>query len=297
MLPVFKNEKLQAQFEQDGFVKLKMLDEKAVARLRDFYSTVQGEHEAAINQACLYSSVETGNREILVSTDKVVKEVIMDKVEEHFKNYQTLISNYLIKNSGDNTELFPHQDLLFVDESKGCSFNVWIPLQKTDTKSGSLKILKGSHKIQPTMRVSPFYPWPFENFSSTIRGLFTDVETEPGECVILNHAVIHGSSENLTGQPRVAVILGMCTSGCDIFYHYMPEGNPANGIEKYLMQPDMYYDLQANGKPNRGKLVDRISYSFEPVKLETFKKWIRNDGHFNLWDKARLLYFDSLKSN
>lgn len=297
MLPTFKNQKLQTRFEEDGFVKLKLLDEKAVKRLRDFYTTVQAEHEAAINDASLYSSVETGNREILVSTDSLVKEVILNEVEKHLTNYQTLISNYLIKNSGDKTELMPHQDLLFVDESKGCSFNVWIPLQKTDTKSGNLRVLKGSHKIQPTMRVSPFYPWPFSKLTETIRGLCTEIETEPGECVILNHAVIHGSSENQTGQPRVAVILGMCTKGCDIYYHYMPDGNPANRIEKYLMEPDMYYDLQANGKPNRGKLVEYISHNFEPVKMETFKKWIRKDNHFNLWDKARLLYFDSLKSN
>lgn len=297
MTPVFKDSKLQTKFDEDGFVKLRLLDESAIKRLRDFYSTVQAEHEASINEESLYSSVETGNRDILVATDKLVKEIIMDEVEKHFINYQTIISNYLVKNSGDKSELYPHQDLLFVDESKGCSFNIWMPLQKTDTKSGGLRVLKGSHKIQPTLRVSPFYPWPFKHLSTTLRGLSTDIATEPGECVILNHAVIHGSSENLTGQPRVAVMLGMCTKGCDIYYHYMPEGNPANRIEKYLMEPDMYYDLQTNGKPNRGKLVEYISYNFEPVKMETFKKWVKKDNHFNLWDKVRLLYFDSLKSN
>lgn len=297
MLPVFKDKKLQTRFDADGFVKMKLLDEKAIKRLRDFYTTVQAEHEAAINDVSLYSSVETGNREILVATDKLVKEIIMDSVVKNFINYQTLVSNYLIKNSGDKTELSPHQDLLFVDESKGYSFNIWIPLQKTDTKSGNLRILKGSHKIQPTLRVSPFYPWPFAHLTETIRPMCTEVETEPGECIILNHAVIHGSSENRTGQPRVAVILAMCSSGCDIHYHYMPEGNPANKIEKYLMEPDMYYDLQANGKPNRGKLVEYISHTFEPVKTEVFKQWIKRDNHFSIWDKARLLYFDGMKSN
>ena len=147
------------------------------------------------------------------------------------------------------------------------------------------------------MRVSPRYPWPFNRFSDTIKGLFTEVPTELGECIILNHAVIHGSSKNLTPQPRVAVILGMCTSGCDIHYHYMPDGNPENRIEKYLMAPDMYYDLQLTGKPNRGKLVDYISHSFEPVKEETFKKWIKTESRLSIWDKTRLLYFDKLKSN
>jgi len=297
MLPVLKNPKLQKQFDEDGFVKLKLLDERDIKRLRDFYTTVQAEHEASINDPCLYSSVETGNREILVETDRLVKEILMDKVEKHFINYQTIISNFLVKNSGDKSELHPHQDLLFVDESKGCSFNIWTPLQKTDTKSGGLRVLKGSHKIQPTLRVSPFYPWPFRHINGTLRALCTDIQTEVGESVILNHAVIHGSSENLTGQPRVAVMLGLCTSGCDIYYHYLPDGNPANRIEKYLMEPDMYYDLQLNGKPGRGKLVEYITYNFEPVTIDTFKSWVRRDTHFSLLDKARLLYFDSLKSN
>lgn len=297
MLPVLKDPKLQKQFDEDGFVKLKLLDEAALKRLRDFYITVQAEHEAAINDPCLYSSVETGNRQILVETDKLVKEILMDEVEKHFINYQTIISNYLVKNSGEKSELFPHQDLLFVDESKGCSFNIWTPLQRTDTKSGGLRVLKGSHKIQPTLRVSPFYPWPFSHLNSILRPLCTEITTEPGESIILNHAVIHGSSENQTGQPRVAVMLGLCTSGCDIYYHYLPDGNPANRIEKYLMEPDMYYDLQTNGKPGRGKFVEYISYNFEPVTIQTFKNWVKKDTHFSLWDKARLLYFDSLKSN
>ncbi len=295
-LPVFKSAKLQKQFDEDGFVKMKLFDEQAIKKLRDFYSTVQAEHEAAINEESLYSSVETGNRELLVAIDKVVKEVVMGVVEENFINYQVLISNYLVKASGDGTELFPHQDLLFVDESKGCSFNLWVPLQKTDKSSGNLRVLKGSHKIQPTLRVSPRYPWPFNDLSSKIRGMCTEVETEVGECIILNHAVIHGSSKNLTGEPRVAVILGLCTSGCDIHYHFMPDGNP-DRIEKYLMEPDMYYDLGLTGKPSRGKLVEYISHKFEPVKEEAFKKWIKKDNHFSLWDKARLLYFDTKKSN
>ncbi len=297
MIPVLKDPKLQKQFEEDGFVKMRLLNENDIKRLRDFYTTVQAEHEASVNEPCLYSSVETGNRQILVDTDKLVKEILMDKVEQHFINYQAMISNYLVKNSGDKSELYPHQDLLFVDETQGCSFNIWTPLQKTDTKSGGLRVLKGSHKIQPTLRVSPFYPWPFTHINGTLRGLCTDIQTEIGESVILNHAVIHGSSENLTGQPRVAVMLGMCTSGCDIYYHYLPEGNPANQIEKYLMEPDMYYDLQANGKPGRGKFMGYVSYNFEPVKIETFKNWVKKDNHFTLWDKARLLYFETLKSN
>lgn len=294
MRPIFKDEKLQAAFESDGYVKLKLFTPAQIQVLRDYYEGVRAEHEAAMQTESLYSSVETGNADLLIALDQLVKTTIMDQVQAVFQNYQVLISNYLIKNSGDNSELMPHQDLTFVDEPSECSFNLWIPLQKTDANSGQLRVLKGSHKIKKTLRVVPEYPRPFVHLQDTIRSLFTDIVTDIGECVVLNHAVLHGSAPNHTGSPRVAVILGMCSGPADIYYYYMPQGDSTR-IEKYKMAPEDYYYFKADGRPARARQVDTIAHTFEPASVDSFKSWIRRDPHLSLMTKINLLYFKSLQ--
>jgi hypothetical protein len=296
MVPVFKEEKLQALFEREGFVKLNLFSPSQIGRLRNYYDHVRQEHETAQKNPGLYSSVETGNSELLINLDKVVKEIIKDQVSSVFQNYQTLISNYLIKDSGEETELMPHQDLTFVNEPDECSFNLWIPLQKTNKASGQLRVLKGSHKIRKTLRVVPEYPRPFVRFQDTIKQLFTDIETDIGDCVVINHSLIHGSAVNLTGQPRVAVILGMCSAPADIYYYYMPDGNSSR-IEKYHMTAEDYYYFKPDGRPARAALPEIISYPFEHTSAHTFKSWIKRDTHLSFIAKMKLLHFKTLEKD
>jgi ectoine hydroxylase-related dioxygenase (phytanoyl-CoA dioxygenase family) len=295
MLPIFKDLKLQEQFEREGFVKLKLFAPEQIAKLRDYYEEVKQEHEAAMQDHSLYSSVETGNADLLMKLDHIVKETTKEQVESIFQNYQTLISNYLIKDHGEKTELMPHQDLSFVNEPNECSFNLWIPLQKTDKSSGQLRVLKGSHLIRETLRVVPQYPRPFVGFQDIIRELFTDIETEVGDCVVINHAVIHGSTTNLTGKPRVAVILAMCSAPADIYYYYMPNEDN-NSIEKYKMKAEDYYYFKPDGRPEKGILVDTISYPFEHASEQIFKHWIKNEPNLDLLTKIKLLFFKKLKT-
>jgi Phytanoyl-CoA dioxygenase (PhyH) len=290
MLPVFKDNKLQALFERDGYVKLKLFSLEQIAILRNYYEKVRAEHEAAMQNQALYSSVETGNAALLIEIDKLLKETIREQVEATFQNYQMLISNFLVKNSGDDTELMPHQDLTFVNEPNECSFNLWIPLQKTDRQSGQLRVLPGSHRISKTLRVVPEYPRPFLKYLDTIREVFTDLETEVGECVVINHSMWHGSSTNMTGQPRVAIILGMCSAPADVYYYYMPNGNQA-AIEKYRMKAEDYYYFKPDGRPAYAEQVETITHAFEPISDKAFKSWIKNDSQLGLLTKAKLLYF------
>lgn len=293
MRPVFKDKHLQHAFEQDGYVKLKLFSAEQIDILRKHYETVRSEHEANIHFRSLYSSVETGNPELLSTLDSLVKASVIPQIEAVFQNYQFLISSYLVKESGDDTELMPHQDLTFVDEPEECSFNLWIPLQKTDAQSGQLRMLKGSHRIQKTLRVVPEYPRPFVQFNDTIRSLFTDIETEIGECVVINHAVVHGSTVNLTGQPRVAVILGLCSAPADVHYYYMPDGDNQK-IEKYSMKSEDYYHFNADGRPTHAPLVGIVAHQFEHVSDATFKNWMWKDKHLSLWTKLKYRFVKPL---
>jgi hypothetical protein len=293
---IFREDDLQKAFDRDGFVKIKLLRPDKIKKLADYYTTVHEKHEAAMHMRSLYSTMETGDKVLITEVDGLVKNTIMEDVNKVLINYQPLVSSYLVKASGDDTELYPHQDLTFVNEAEHCSFNIWIPLQKTDSLTGQLRVVRGSHKIEPTLRVVPSYPWPFEAYKGFFKEISTPIDTEPGDCVVLNHSVIHGSAANSGSDARVAVIMGACSAPTDIYYYCMQDSDSSR-IGKYLMQPQDYYHLQPDGRPAHGRLLASVSHEFKPVSENAVKRWIKTDPNFSFRDRWRLLYFTKLKKD
>ena len=152
LLPVLRDEELQAKFDRDGYVKFKLLTEGQVKELYDFYKKNEKRHEAAINDRSLHSTTEVFDGEFVDSVNQFIRKTTGETIEKHFFNTKFIAGCYLGKQVGDDTELKPHQDLSFVEEPDYCVFNVWMPLQATNKGTGHLKILPGSHKIAPSLR-------------------------------------------------------------------------------------------------------------------------------------------------
>jgi hypothetical protein len=110
---------------------------------------------------------------------------------------------------------------------------------------------------------------------------------------VINHSLLHGSSFNLTGKPRLAVILGFCSSNTPIHYYYMPEGD-SKRIEKYQMKPDDYYYFKPDGRPMNAPLVGIIKHEFEHITKVELINWLKNDSFIDFFSKMKLLYFKSL---
>ena len=289
--PIFKDERLQEQFDRDGVVKFKFLNDSQIKALRQFYEEgMRKRHEAAIYERSLHSTSEIFDPEIVTQVDKFIQQVMGEPAERILQNYQTLMGSYLVKPGGSDTELRPHQDLLFVDEPDYCSFNLWVPLQDTGPKTGHIKALKGSHLITPTLRVLPTYPWPFLDFQKSMVPYLSDIYTQLGECVAINHAVIHGSDVNLSPNPRVAASLSVCSSGSDVHYHYWPIGAANDKIEKYKMTGEDYRYIEKTGKPGRGEFVGYVSHAFNKVDEKLYKDWM--DKHYgnSLWSKMKSVF-------
>jgi hypothetical protein len=273
---VFRDEKLQSEFDENGFVKFRMFSFEQVKRLHDFYLQTQQQHEIVIDKRKFHATNDTDNASLIDSADRFIKEVMFEEIDKHFYNYKTIAANYLLKQSSPKSELGPHQDLRFVDEEKFYSFNIWVPTKPTDKRNGCLRFLKGSHRFHDTIRALPTYPWKYESVIREIPKYFTDVTTEIGDCIILNHACIHGSYPNLSGQTRIAAILAMIPEGASICHYFLPDGNPANHVEKYAMTLNDFINLKGGQRPEHAVLEETFMYDFSPVEVESFLKPIAN---------------------
>ena len=281
---VFINEELQNEFDKNGFVKFRLLSNEQVKRLHDFYIGTQTQHESSVvDRKKFHATNDTDDAGLIAGADAFIKQVMMEEVDKHFFNYKTIAANYLLKQSSEESILHPHQDLRFVDEDKFYSFNIWVATEPTDKTNGCLRFLKGSHLLHDTIRPLPNYPWKYDSVASIIPQYFTDVPTETGECVILNHACIHGSYPNLSGKVRIAAILAMIPAEAEICHYFLPDGNPANKVEKYAMTLDDFIHLKGGQRPEKAELVETFQHDFAPADVDAFLTWVgHTDPHKKL---------------
>ena len=275
---VFRNGVLQREFDENGFVKFRMFSPAQVKRLHDYYEQTRLAHETVAQQKKFHATNDTDNADLIADADRFIKEVMAEEIDKHFYHYRTIAANYLLKQSSPESELKPHQDLRFVDETRFSSMNLWVATEPTDKTNGCLRFLKGSHRIHDTIRPLPSYPWPYRQLSDLIPAYFTDVPTEVGDCVVLNHACIHGSYANLSGRTRIAAILAMIPEQAGIYHYFLPEGNPENPVEKYAMTLDDFIHLKVGHSPERAERVDTFRHEFAPMDEAAFKKWVRQTG-------------------
>ena len=272
---VFRDEHLQKQFDENGFVKFRMFSSEQVARLREFYIATQDAHETVADKRKFHSTNDTDNAALITDADTLIKEVMFEEMDKHFHGYKTIEASYILKQSDPASELSPHQDLSFVDEEKYYSYNIWVATEPTNKQNGCLRFLKGSHRIQDTVRTFPSYPWKYRDVSELISPYLVDVPTEIGDCIVLNHACIHASYPNLSGSTRIAAILALIPRDAEIYHYYLPNGNPDNLVEKYTMGLEDFIHLKEGQRPQGAQLIDKFHYDFSAMDRVSFIDWLK----------------------
>jgi ectoine hydroxylase-related dioxygenase (phytanoyl-CoA dioxygenase family) len=278
---VFKSEQLQKEFDENGFVKFRMFKPEQIRRLADYYRQTKTAHETIIDKKKFHATNETDNAALIAGADQLIKEVMMEEVDKHFFNYKTIAANYLVKQASEQSVLGPHQDLRFVDEERYYSFNLWVATEPTTKANGCLRFLKGSHRFYNTIRPLPTYPWKYRSVEKLIEENFTDVTTEVGDCVVLNHACIHASYPNLTNRVRVAAILAMVPAEASIVHYFLPEGNESNEVEEYAMTLQDFVNLKSGQRPQHAPLLRKFKYDFSAVNELDFRNKLGVEANKN----------------
>mgnify|MGYP003341178915 FL=1 len=161
MKPIFKSVQLQTQFDDKGFVKMKLLTLQQVENLLATYQTVAEEHEKI--RIPYITTSHSNNPDLITNVDTVLQKIMAPAINQILENCNLLFGNYLVKMPVTGSETEPHQDITFVDETKYTSVNIWVALQDIDIKNGCMYFLEGSHKLMPTLRPTQHFPWAYEN--------------------------------------------------------------------------------------------------------------------------------------
>lgn len=269
--PIFKDKEIQTRFDRDGYAVIDFIsktDTEFVAK--KFYELhpelPRGFYAAAIN------ADDAFKQEIYEHTEKIFGNAI----DAHFENYKKLGSTYLCKAPGAESKVNVHQDWTTVDETQYYSATIWVPLLDTSEENGALRVLPGSHLFFNYYR-SNNIPVAYRNNEELLWNSMTTVPMKAGQAFILNHAVLHGSSANLSAKERLVVAYALAPKDAKLVFYHKNAGDKTDRIEKFDMPDDFfqrYYNL--GGRPQFGVSVKEFDYPVPMASTAEIIQLIKN---------------------
>lgn len=128
-------------------------------------------------------------------------------------------SEYFAKPPRYGLESPPHQDNFYWCVNNDRGITVWISLDRANKKNGGVYYFEGSHKLGLLNHKPSFAP----GSSQTIKSLrklkkckINIPKLNPGDCIIHNSLVVHGSKKNNSNMSRRGITLRFIPFGSKI---------------------------------------------------------------------------------
>ncbi len=269
MMRVFRDEKLQQQFERDGYVIVDFYSPDQIEELDSLYHTLHPVDEKGFFPSTF--SQDTKYRET-VNTE--IQRIGGKWIHDNLQDVKVMFGAFIVKYPGKDSAMSVHQDMTLVDETKYTGINIWCPLVDLTDENGVLQVLPGSHRIVPTYR------------GSTIPGLYDDVQQEildylqpvylkAGQAVIFDQSIIHYSDANISDKIRITTNIYFTHKDADfrICYWNKDFGNKVEVFEEddTFMTNFKQFGENIFARPTVGKSLGMVEYNFPkltPLKLE-----------------------------
>ncbi len=268
--PIFKDDKLQNQFDEQGFVVIQLLGRDDIQKLTDIFHTYHKDIPPNVFQSSSFLKDKSIKEEIR----NLTYEIFSPRIDQVFKDFTYFGSSFLYKTSGENSDVSVHQDWTIVDETKAVAINIWTPLIDTSVENGTLSVVPGSQSNKVFSLRAPTIPFYFQKYYDTVLKCCIPLEIKAGQAVVLNQSLIHYSSPNLSGKLRIAITSGIKTKDEPMVFHFK---NEKNQIERYQMPEDFliaFEDFEKNiyERPALGKLVnDNIPDKMQYIDKKEFR--------------------------
>ena len=205
---------LDAQLRRDGFVRFPLVSAAEAADLRSAYGYLHGWSGSGFLPDLTIDDPLYRRR-----VRAVLGASLDDLVSARFVSHVPFLRNYLCKWMGEDSDLYLHQDWMYVDErtSSGGTYVTWIALQDIDGHNGQLQVLPGSHLLDRSLRGTEL-TGPWVELDDVIRPRLVTVPVKAGDCVVFDNALVHCSYPNFTPEPRVVATVVMRPSDSPMAY-------------------------------------------------------------------------------
>lgn len=261
---IFKDDELEQQLCEEGYVIMPFFDAEEVQRFLSFFHEEHKEESQRI-----YAISHSADVDFKTRVSAWVRENYRAKVEEHFHEVQIMGGTFVAKPAGGKGLITPHRDWNLVDESCFRSCNIWVPLVDTFAENGAIQILPKSHLLGPTYRGPNI-----ENQLKYVEEyLWHNLQLKPmkaGHAFVYDHRFIHGSRHNNTEEIRPASACAIAPKAAEYRFYHQYENEHGTFVDEFESYPD--YLLRE----------DRFDYPTTIKKLQTleYETGFFDESHF-----------------
>ncbi len=254
MKPLFKDAALQSFFDDEGYVKVSVLDSTEIQVLLDYYKTLHLKDDAGFG---FHISMDVKDKTLVPKILEKIFEVALPKLSRYFENAKPFVGSFVIKEPNPMGVVPVHQDWSFVeDEEQHCSVTCWIPLVDVTLENGALGIVRGSHNFFSSYRPSPSpqVPSPISEHMFTIFPYLKLVEMKAGEALIFDNRTFHGSPPNSSNSARIAFGIGFTQNEAKLSHFYLKPDGKKDTVLKYDIDTSFFYKYE---NPRLSKMYDK----------------------------------------
>ena len=241
---------LQAEFARVGFVKLHLLDDDAVERLRAIYDEIFPEELSGFIPTYAVPMPERK----AVATERVRAE-LGPLVLPLFDRHRAFNSSFLMKYPGDDSALPLHQDVTYVNERVFRTAVAWVALDDADDEldNGPLQVVPGSHRFDHLYRGTHTW-WPYGGVTDFLEEhCLLSVPVRRGDVLIMDNALIHCSFPNRTDRSRLAVALALAPEEAELLHAIGDDSGTLSiyDVDEQFFVDETPYTLMDHGLPER----------------------------------------------
>lgn len=260
----FKADDMEARFERYGYTIIRrFIDTPSIEALKLLY-----EKNKIDSDRSFYVShwIEGGNFKKVI--DEGIQQILYPFAKHYLLDYVPVFAALSVKHSKPDSAMHLHQDWAHVDEKRFRSVNVWVAVDETTPDNGAICLLKGSHRLFDDVRgVST--PDTFRYIGEeALQPYLTGIYLQPGDAVVWDHRVIHGSYTNRSGQLRLGAVINMRPADSEFVLYYMSPQKKSETIEVYSPTPDFFVSYDSVNHPEdveKQKLM--FSYPYHDIHI------------------------------
>lgn len=209
-------------FQRDGFAYLSLLAGTEVDDLRDAVAQFGPDAEGSFLASPAHAWGDRA-RDFHLRALAIVK----DRLAQGFPGYRAFMVAATLKGQGGGQVQF-HQDWTFTDERTVRPIFLWLPLVEVSERNGALRLVPGSHRCAPET-IRPSRGMESAQVTEPHQDVFDRLALcrpqVPGDALMFDPAVLHGSGPNLSDSLRPAVTAALVPIGTQlVHFHETPSG-------------------------------------------------------------------------
>jgi hypothetical protein len=259
--PIFQDNLLQEEFNNEGIVKLNFASQSIIKELKETFYSFHPTIDARMHGGYYFSIFGQGKRYMTEIREKF-SPIIQPLLDTYFVNYKVLSIILQIKGTAENSHVGIHQDLTTVDEQNYHASTVWIPLNPSIELNGGVRFLKGSQNVFRGFRAHTADHYQFQELEDFIYKNSISYPTELGQALVFDPGTIHFSPPNFSNEPRLSIAVSIVHDEAPIIMGYVDKENDPLTMEVYDVPDDFYYrytdfELERHLRPDFGTLKEK----------------------------------------